>query len=80
MLSLYQFLVLVTSMLILCVDGPNSTQSINNEVVVQNPIMEKCRPWHILNVTTGNCECGEGFENIVVSQTTRTCLSRPATA
>ncbi len=65
MLSLYQFLVLATSVLILSLDGSNSTQSINKEVVVQNPIMEKCRPWHILNVSTGNCECGEGFENIV---------------
>ncbi len=65
MLSLHQLLVLATSVLILSVDGSNSTQSINKEVVVQDPIMEKCRPWHILNVSTGNCECKEGFKDIV---------------
>ncbi len=65
MMSLHQFMALATSVLMLSVDGSNSTQSINKEVVVQDLIMEKCRPRHILNVSTGNCECGEWFENMV---------------
>ncbi len=68
MLSLHQFLVLATSVWILSVGGSNSTQSINKEVVVQDPISKRNAGLGIiilLNVSTGNFECVEGFENIV---------------